>query len=76
MSAAEIDSLRAELAQARADRALLAGYWFGSVGGLFLDVEGLTAAEAQALATVAYEADDLPREAVLAVIRRALGGAA
>ena len=31
MSAAEIDSLRAELAQARADRALLAGLWLGTV---------------------------------------------
>lgn len=76
MSAAEIASLRAELAQARADARVLAGHWFGSVGGFFVDVEGLTDAEAKVLTTVAYEADDLPREAVLAVIRRALGGAA
>lgn len=31
MSAAEIASLRAELAQARADRALLVGLWLGAV---------------------------------------------
>lgn len=70
---AETEAAKAALTQLRADALMLAGHWFGARGGFFIDVEGLTEAEAKALTALAYDADDTER--MLAAVRQVLGGA-